>query len=178
MRRSCRPPPATSGRCPEGTSDKQPLRTTVFVADMLAATFALSAILAALMRARQTGEGQYCDVTLVEAMMNLMVYEFQSAGLPSPSPRLPFRALSASDGFLMITPTTQKNFESLATAIGRDDLLTDARFARTEARNRHYAELLDLIEEWTATAHRRGRGSSACRCRCALRPLPQRGRSA
>jgi CoA:oxalate CoA-transferase len=49
----------------------------------------------------------------------------------------------------MVAPVNQKNFESLAEAIGRLELKTDPRFSTIQAREQSWGLLMTLIEEWT-----------------------------
>lgn len=135
----------------------RPPNSMLFVADALGASYAFSSILAALYHRRETGEGQYIDVTLLESMFQLMVYEVQEAQFPAREVRPLFRPLKTSDGFVMVTPTSQRNFENVCAAMGHEEWLSDPRFATTGERHRNWATLYELMEGWTS-----GRDSASC----------------
>ncbi len=58
----------------------------------------------------------------------------------------PSGAFRTADGLLNIAANKQKQFEALAGVIGRDDLITDVRFALRQARLDHRVELKAEIE--------------------------------
>jgi crotonobetainyl-CoA:carnitine CoA-transferase CaiB-like acyl-CoA transferase len=82
-------------------------------------------------------------------MLNLLVFELQEAQAPSSKPIRTYLPLRTQDGFLVVAPTSQRNFETLARTIGHVEWITEPRFARTQIREEHWAELMALIEEWT-----------------------------
>ena len=49
----------------------------------------------------------------------------------------------------MTAPVSQANFKALATAIGREDWLTDKRFASVEGRRQHWGDIMAELELWT-----------------------------
>ena len=75
-------------------------------------------------------------------MVNLLVYEFQDAQFPPERPRHLYQPVKASDGFVMIAPMTQANFESLSDGAGHPEWKTDPRFASTGARIRNWDEFM------------------------------------
>lgn len=127
----------------------KPQNTATYTADVFGGMSAFAAIQAALFRRERTGEGQYIDVSLLDGMLNILVAECQEWQAPTPAKSRVYPPLAASDGFIVIAPTSQKNFEALCNVIDRLDWLTDPRFASTVTRERNWAELMALIEEWT-----------------------------
>jgi CoA:oxalate CoA-transferase len=118
---------------------------------------AAAAIEAALLRRIRDGKGEFIDATLMDTMINLLVYEFQEAQFPVEKQRLVYAPLRAQDGFVLITPITQRNFEAMADAMGHDEWKRDARFETSQARERNWKELMDLAELWTER-----RSAAAC----------------
>ena len=57
--------------------------------------------------------------------------------------------MKTTDGHVIIAPISQKNFEQMADALQRPDLKADPRFSTNQARERHWAELMTVIEQWT-----------------------------
>ncbi len=130
--------------------------TGTYMADVIGGYAAFGAVMTALFRRERTGAGQFIDVALLDGMLGLLVFECQAAQFPDQPPRV-HRAVAAADGYVIATPTSQKNFEALARAIGHSEWLVDPRFANTPARERHWQELMALFGEWTRT-----RGANEC----------------
>src|SRR3546814_12329858 len=61
----------------------RPAKTGIFMADVLGGVYAFGAIQAALVERTRTGCGQYIDVSLIDSMLNLLVFECQEAQFPS-----------------------------------------------------------------------------------------------
>ncbi|HVZ42217.1 MAG TPA: CoA transferase [Ramlibacter sp.] len=129
----------------------KPPNTATYTADVFGGMSAFAAIQSALFARERTGEGQYIDVALLDGMLNILVAECQEWQAPTPAKSRVYPPLRATDGFIVIAPTSQKNFEALCGVIGKTEWLTEARFGNTVARERNWAELMSLIEEWTRT---------------------------
>ena len=126
-----------------------PASTGIFIADILSGAYAFGAIQAALVHRERTGQGQAIDVSLMDSMLNLMVFECQEAQFPSDQRRPVYAPMKTTDGHVIIAPISQKNFEQMADAMGRPDLKTDARFATGQARVANWTGLMTIIEQWT-----------------------------
>jgi crotonobetainyl-CoA:carnitine CoA-transferase CaiB-like acyl-CoA transferase len=126
-----------------------PASTGIFTADILSGAYAFGAIQAALVHRERTGQGQAVDVSLMDSMLNLMVYECQEAQFPSEQRRPVYAPMKSLDGHVIIAPISQKNFEQMAEAMERPDLKTDPRFATNPGRVQNWDELMALIEQWT-----------------------------
>jgi len=126
-----------------------PASTGIFVADILSGAYAFGAIQAALVHRGRTGQGQAVDVSLMDSMLNLMVFECQEAQFPSEQKRPVYVPMKTTDGHVIIAPISQKNFEEMADAMQRGDLKTDVRFSTGQARVAHWTELMTIIEQWT-----------------------------
>jgi len=59
----------------------------------------------------------------------------------------PYQAFPTADGWINVGGANQANWERIAKAIGREDLLADPRFATNGDRMKHLAELTPLIAE-------------------------------
>jgi CoA:oxalate CoA-transferase len=129
----------------------RPLKNGIFVADVLGGSTAFGAIQAALFRMVKTGQGEYVDVSLLDAMVSMLVYECQEAQFPSERRRPLYRPTQASDGFLLVAPVSQNNFEALARGVGHPEWIRDARFATSSAREHHWSELMSLLDHWAAS---------------------------
>lgn len=129
----------------------KPPNTATYTADVFGGMSAFAAIQSALFRRERTGEGQYIDVSLLDGMLNILVAEAQEWQAPQNREARVYPPLTCTDGFLVVAPTSQKNFEGVCEVIGKPEWLCDPRFDGTIARERNWAVLMTLIEEWTRT---------------------------
>ena len=138
-----------------GDAETAPLRVGYPVADTIGGLTAAFAIAAALVRRGRTGEGEFIDVSMLEATLVTMGWQVSNwliAGVrPQPlgnenMTAAPSGTFAAGDGPLNIAANQQGQFETLARLIGRPELATDPRFAEREARKRHRFVLKAEIE--------------------------------
>ena len=125
----------------------------IFIADVVAGTYAFGAISAALAHRAVTGEGQHLDVSMMESMLALTLTEVQAAQFTVPP--MPKRALygptATADGFVNIAVASERTFRDLAKSAGREDWITDPRFAKYLDRRANWAAFMDELETWTQT---------------------------
>lgn len=129
----------------------KPATSGIFVADVLGGTHAFGAIQAALYQRERTGRGQYIDLSMLEAMVGMLIFETQEAQFPGDARRPLYTPLRTRDGFIMVAPTSPRNFEDLTTAVGHPEWREDPRFVTNAARNANWAALLGAVEQWTQT---------------------------
>lgn len=129
---------------------ERPMKSAIFVADYLTGVHAFGASCAALVRRARTGRGEYIDCALMDAMLGMLAYEVAEAQQPVAQPRPLYQALRAKDGFLMVAPISQANFEDMASAAGREDLKADPRFATPSARSTNWNALMRELDRWAA----------------------------
>ena len=128
----------------------KPQNTATYTADVFGGMSAFAAIQSALFHRSRTGDGQYIDVALLDGMLNILVAECQEAQSPTNAKSRVYPPLQANDGFIVIAPTSQKNFEALTIVIGCEEWRSDPRFATSVVRERNWAEFMTMIEEWTS----------------------------
>lgn len=138
-----------------GDKDSAPLRAGYPVADSISGILAAFAISSALVRRLRSGEGAFIDVSMLDSAMVTMgwvVSNFLIAGTqPQPHGNDNFTAAPSGtfrtgSGLLNIAANKQEQFEALARAVGREDLVTDARFAAREDRKKNRAALTEALE--------------------------------
>jgi crotonobetainyl-CoA:carnitine CoA-transferase CaiB-like acyl-CoA transferase len=122
-------------------------------------TLAAVGILSAVLHARETGEGQFLDVAMYDAVLSLCehyVYLYSYGG-ENPGPignahpfLCPFDVFDAKDGQIAIAAPTDKHWRLLCDIIGRPELGKDERYLRNEGRQKHAAEIRAIVGEWTA----------------------------
>ena len=128
----------------------RPLKSGIFIADVLSGSLAFGAISAALFRRERSGQGEYIDVALMDCMLGLMVYECQEAQFPAKFQRPLYRPAKARDGFLIVAPISPANFAAMASVCGHPEWIDDARF-KAGARARNWDVLMDLLDEWAGS---------------------------
>jgi len=137
-----------------GAPENAPYRVGYPISDTvggITAAFAITSVLAD----HQRSEGCFIDISMLEASLATMgwaVSNYLVAGhVPQPmgnnnvtaSPSGTFRTAS---GPLNIAANKQEQFEAVCQVIGREDLITDPRFSKRQARLQHRAELTEQLE--------------------------------
>jgi crotonobetainyl-CoA:carnitine CoA-transferase CaiB-like acyl-CoA transferase len=121
----------------------------IYHADVVTGTYAFGAIASALYQ-RTTGEGQHVDVSMLESMLTLTVMELQASQFNVPPPPRPmFGPTETADGYVMITISSEKSFQSLMKAIRRPEWITDPRFATYAMRRTNWGDMMDGVEAWS-----------------------------
>ena len=157
-----------------GSEETAPLRVGYPVADTIGGITAAFAVSSALVRQARTGEGEFIDVSMLDSTvvtMGWVVSNFLIAG-KTPRPMgnenftaAPSGAFRTGNGLLNIAANKQEQFAALAEAIGRADLVSDARFAERETRKVNRKALTVEIEaalaaksagEWEALLSKTG----------------------
>ena len=144
-----------------GTAESGPVRTGAPVLDYATALAAGFAVSAALYERAKTGRGSFIDVSMLETGLTLMsstVTDYLKTGnapkrrgnlANSRSPGA--GSFACSDGVISLGVNEESHFRNLAAALGRDDWLTDPRFAERTARKVHAEALVTEIEAVLAT---------------------------
>jgi crotonobetainyl-CoA:carnitine CoA-transferase CaiB-like acyl-CoA transferase len=123
----------------------------LYVADVMAGTYAFGAIATALHQRHTTGKGQHLDISMFESMLSLTQTEIQTAQfeVPPPPARPIFGPVATADGFINIAVVSERTFQSMAAAAGRPDWVADPRFAKYLDRRGNWGELMDEFEVWS-----------------------------
>jgi crotonobetainyl-CoA:carnitine CoA-transferase CaiB-like acyl-CoA transferase len=139
----------------DGRPGAGPQRVGVAVVDLLTASYAVIAILAALRHRDATGEGQRVDMALLDVQVASMInvgQAYLSAGLVGrrhgnehPSV-VPSQSFHCTDGMIMLAAANNAQFARLCEALDRADLARDARFATNEVRVRNRSELTRILQ--------------------------------
>lgn len=128
----------------------RPANNGIFIADVLGAIHAASAIQTALLQRHRTGRGQCIDVSLMDSVLGMLIYELQDAQFPAERQRQVYQPVRASDGWVMVAAVTPRNLAALFDVIDFPQGKTDTRFATVAARETNWGALHRIIEEWTS----------------------------
>ena len=138
-----------------GDAKTAPLRVGYPVADTIGGLTAAFAIAAALVRRARTREGEFIDVSMLEATLVTMGWQVSNWLIADVQPQplgnenmtaAPSGTFATGDGALNIAANQQQQFETLARLIGRPDLVADPRFCERETRKRNRFALKAEIE--------------------------------
>jgi|FaiFalDrversion3_1042247.scaffolds.fasta_scaffold00454_6 crotonobetainyl-CoA:carnitine CoA-transferase CaiB-like acyl-CoA transferase len=144
-----------------GNPDGPPVKVGVPICDLVAGLYAAQSILAAYIYRQATGQGQYLDISLLEAGISLAIWETAEYWATGEPPRpmgtahrlsAPYQAFRGGDGkYFTVGAGNQANWRRLCQAIGRPDLLEDPRFATGVDRVRNLKALQEELERTFAT---------------------------
>lgn len=125
-----------------------PAKVGISVADISAAMYALSSILAAVVRRERTGEGGAIEISMLETLVEWASPQIYTAANTGRSPArssrrhpmiAPYGTFELADGrTVLIAIQAQHEWVAFATEVlGRSELATDPRFATNPDRARH-----------------------------------------
>lgn len=130
------------------------------VGDIYPGTLMALGLLAAVHSARATGEGQFFDVGMYDAVLALsetVVTNYSMAGKEL-GPRgahhpslMPFGIFPTSDGGISIAAPGPGHWAALCEAMGRSDLVDDERARNVHLRSRNQEFVEEIIAGWTKT---------------------------
>lgn len=131
------------------------------IPDAFSGCYAALAVLEALYHRSRTGEGQYIEVSMTEALTGMIpeaVMEYSLTGEEQPrvgnrdgrrAPHNVFRC-RGEEKWVAVSVETDAQFHALAQATGNSGWTNDPRFAIAEARLENQDALEALLREWTA----------------------------
>ncbi|MFW6024649.1 MAG: CaiB/BaiF CoA transferase family protein [Dichotomicrobium sp.] len=138
----------------------RPTKTGVGIADVMCGMYAASAILAALHARRETGKGQYIDVSLFDSQVAWLINQGLAYLVTGEDPPrrgnghptiVPYDTFPARDGHFIIAVGNDAQFGRLCEVLGQPGWAQDPRFATNVQRVRNRETLMPLIGEVTAT---------------------------
>ena len=123
--------------------------------DISSALFVTIGILTALRHRDRTGEGQYVDISMLDAMvaMSDIVPNYWSMGMRPNGlgPLVIVDGFRCGDGWFVVQVGREHQFERLAKLVGRPEWLDDERLATREGWRIHLEGVIrPAIEEWAA----------------------------
>lgn len=144
---------------PDGAAGAEPMKVGVAVADLFTGLYASNAIMAALLHARATGQGQHIDIALFDVQAAMLANQasnwFVSGRAPSrmgnAHPNLaPYQPFPCTDGMVVIAVGNDGQFRALASALGAPGLGADPRFLTNALRIEHRAAMTAELSALTA----------------------------
>src|SRR5262245_12982136 len=163
-----------------GHKEMGPTRAGFAVCDVLSGMTAAFAVSSALYQRTHTGEGQFIDVSMLEAslaFLSAQVADFTVAGHRQEqfgnqaiSRKVTANLFRAKDSYLLLAVNDEKQYRALMSTLGRTDVFDDPRFGDWFLRKENEAALREIIEgalasrdakEWEKTLNTAGAPSAS-----------------
>jgi formyl-CoA transferase len=150
-----------------GFPDGPPTFTWPSIGDSGTGMHCVIGILAALMQRHASGRGQQVEVSMQDAVVNLIrvslrdhqrfgrVMERAGNQLGAGVPGTTYRCHPGGPNDYVFIFVQQQMWHPLLRAIGREDLIGDPRYETPEARWNNRAEVNALVEDWTSKRPKR-----------------------
>ena len=140
---------------PDGEAGAGPQKVGVAVADLMCGMYGVAAVLAALNERRDSGRGQFIDLSLLDTQvawlanqnLNYLVSGEAPGRRGTAHPNIvPYQAFRTSDGFLMLAVGNDAQFARFCAIAGVAELAADPRFVTNQGRVAHRGELVPRLE--------------------------------
>jgi crotonobetainyl-CoA:carnitine CoA-transferase CaiB-like acyl-CoA transferase len=139
-----------------GEPDGPPTKVGLPVGDLNGGTWAVIGVLMALQARHTTGQGQYVDVSLLDAQTAWHTWAAQAVfhdarrarRLGSAHPTVvPYQPMACADGTLIVATGSERLWRRFCEVLGLEHLVDDPRFATNADRADRREELMALVEE-------------------------------
>lgn len=137
-----------------GYADRPPVKAGPAVADFFGGVHLYGAIATALFDRERSGRGRFVEVSMLDSvyasLSSALGLYFGGSGVPSRTgnrhsgmAEAPYNVYPASDGHIALICVSEKHWESLLKALGREDLNDDPRLGSLKSR----VENIDFVDE-------------------------------
>jgi len=138
-----------------GEPGRPPVRVGIPLADLSGGIFSCKGILAALFDRERSGKGRRIELSMFDAMLNLLGYIgtmwLTNQEVPTPPGSahdytVPWQAFAAADGYVVVATRQEIFWRRLCTVLDEPDLASDPRFADNASRVEHRDALVPRLE--------------------------------
>lgn len=142
-----------------GLAGGEPLKIGPGVGDTIPGLYCALGIVSAVLRARETGRGQFVDVAMADAVLGVserIVHQYYFGGIvPGPEGNhhpflLPFGIYPASDGYVALACPGDRFFQQLVKALGGEARLEEPAFATPQSRAKNRMQVIEMLSGLTA----------------------------
>jgi len=136
------------------TGTEKPTKVGVAVSDLITGLYAATGILAALTKARETGQGEWVDISLLDAQLAALANQGMNYLVTGESPGLsgnahpnivPYQVFETGDETLVVAIGNDRQFASFCQAIGHEEFASDSCFASNAARVQNREVLVPML---------------------------------
>ncbi len=124
-----------------GEKNGRPLKAGPSIADTVSGLYAAIGMLAALHSRNVTGKGQHVDIAMLDSMFSILatpIGTYLATGkIPKPQGNrhqvsAPFQPFETMDGEIIIAASTNRAFQDVCKALGRNDLAGDVAMGKPQ----------------------------------------------
>ncbi|MFN3744130.1 MAG: CaiB/BaiF CoA transferase family protein [Hyphomicrobiaceae bacterium] len=145
-----------------------PVKIDATLIDAITGLYAFQAAIMALWGKAKGSGARHIDISLLQASAHMQapnILEYGFVGRPPGLLNPPAGNYRTRDGWILITLVSQAQFEAICRAIGRVDVITDARFVTVQDRKENVVALRAILDEalakrttaeWTAAFEKEG----------------------
>ena len=143
-----------------GEEGRPPVKFGVPIADITSGMFADIAIISALYERKESGEGQYIDMSMLDGNFMILTHQAFSYFATGKNPKKlgsahssisPYQVFEASDGYIAIAVGTEKLWGEFCRCIDREDLIANPLFASNVERVRNRDDLVPELNRTFAS---------------------------
>ena len=146
-----------------GFEDRPPVKVGPAVADFMGGVHLYAGVVTALFARQTSGKGSLVEVSMMESVYpslasNLGLYHAKKGQVSARTgnrhggmAESPYNAYPTSDGFIAVIAASDEQWNRLLQAIGRADLVGDARYATLSARVARMDEVDAVVQAFTST---------------------------
>ncbi len=136
------------------TGTEKPTKVGVAVSDLVTGLYATVGILGAYTRARETGQGEFVDVSLLDSQLAALANQASNYLVSGESPGLsgnahpnivPYQVFETADDPIVVAVGNDGQFGSLCKAISCENLCSDPRFMSNADRVQNRETLVPLV---------------------------------
>lgn len=141
-----------------GFPESIPTKVGPSIADNVTGIYLCVGLLMALYNREKTGMGQVVDVAMLDTIFsileNAVIIQTMTGKTPQRQGNIdpsiaPFDIYQAKDGYVAVGVGNDKLWSIFCRVIGREDLITNEKFATNDLRCKNYIpELRDIISDW------------------------------
>ncbi len=145
---------------PDGEPGSGPMKVGVAVADLFTGMYTANAIVAALYRREQTGEGATIDMALLDTQLAMLANQASNSLVSGVDPKrlgsghpniVPYQPFRAADKPIIIAVGNDRQFAKLAAILGHGQWADDPAYSTNAARVAARARLVPMIAGIIAT---------------------------
>jgi len=138
------------------TGTEKPTKVGVAVSDLIAGLYATLGILGAYIRARETGQGEFIDISLLDSQLATLANQASNFLVSGKSPGLsgnahpnivPYQVFETADDPIVVAVGNDGQFASLCRAMACEHLSTDSRFISNSMRVANREAIVTLLAD-------------------------------
>lgn len=138
-----------------GEPDREPVKVGLPVADLITAMWAAFGVVSALYRREMTGDGEYIDLGMFEAVLPWLTKQAGKTFAGESPERMgtqdpvlaPYQTFPTADGYINVACLNDRLWQRFCETIDRPDLPADDRFETNTERVEHMGELEEELRD-------------------------------